>query len=150
MAVPLSLAVGCATHKTTTANAEYGPTPVLSATSGEPEQRIYSNDPSKLTATSSMDAPPAGADSSNWNVAEAIRQKLTSDPSLAPLGSSLITEVGKDGTVTLKGTVKTEGEKQRVHDTIASVAGVSGVNDELKVGTYHGTGNLDMNQPQPQ
>jgi hypothetical protein len=152
MAVPLSLAVGCATHETTTttAQADYGPTPVLAPTSGEPEQRIYSTDQSAMTATGSMDGRPAGASSSDWGVAEAIREKLISDPTLAPLGSNLITEVGKDGAVTVKGVVKTKDEKQRVHDTIASVPGVTSVNNELKIGTYHGKGTLDMNQvPQP-
>jgi len=150
MALPLSLAVGCATHETTTtAEGNYSSTPVLAPTSGEPEQRVYSTDPSTLSATSSIDAPPAGASSSNWNVAEAIREKLTADPSIAPLGSSLITEVGKDGVVTVKGVVKTTGEKERIHNTITSVPGVASVNDDqVKIGRYQGSGRLDMNQPQ--
>jgi hypothetical protein len=152
MAVPLSLAVGCATHEEpTTAQADYGPTPVLTPTSGEAETQIYSTDPTKLTATSSMDATPPGASDANWTVAEAIRTKLMSDPTMAPLGSDLITEVAKDGAVTLRGTVKTPGEKDRVRDAIASVPGVSSVNDDdLKVGTYHGKGTLDMNNPELQ
>ena len=147
MALPLSLALGCAANRTTTsAEAEYSSTPVLAPTSGEPEQRIYSTDPA--AATSDIDAPPAGANAADWGVAESIRQKLTADPTLAPLGSQLIAEVGKDGVVTLKGVVKTPDEHERVRDTIASVPGVKGVNDDqLKIGTYNSGGRLDTLQP---
>jgi len=97
-------------------------------------------------AASDLNAPPPGATAANWDVAESIRQKLTDDPTLAPLGSQLKAEVGNNGVVTLKGVVKTPDEQQRVHDTIASVPGVSSVNDELKVGTYRGGGKLDTNE----
>jgi hypothetical protein len=147
MAVPLSLAVGCATHQTTTAEAEYGPVPVLTPTSSEPEQRIYSTAPGDVAATSSVDAPPPGATPQSWSVAEGIREKLTEDPTLAPLGSKLITQVGTDGVVTLKGVVKTERERQRVRDTIANVPGVTSVNDDqLRIGTYGGDGKLNTLQ----
>jgi osmotically-inducible protein OsmY len=118
----------------------------LTPTSGEPEQRVYTTDQTTVTAPTSVDTPPPGAAADNWNVAEAIRQKLTEDPTLAPLGSSLITQVGNDGVVTLKGSVRTEKEKQRVADAIASVPGVKSVNDEMKVGAYHGGGTLDMSK----
>jgi len=147
MAIPLGLALGCAANRTTTtADASYGPAPMLTPTSGEPEQRIYSTDPATAGAASDLNAPPPGATAANWDVAESIRQKLTDDPTLAPLGSQLKAEVGNNGVVTLKGVVKTPDEQQRVHDTIASVPGVSSVNDELKVGTYRGGGKLDTNE----
>ena len=151
MAVPLGLAMGCAANRstTTTAEATYGPAPMLTPTSGEPEQRIYSTDASAANAPSDINAPPPGADAADWGVGEAIREKLTEDPTLAPLGSSLIAETAKDGTVTLKGVVKTPDEKQRVRDTIAGVPGVKNVNDDqLKIGTYRGGNKLDTTQPQ--
>ena len=147
MAVPVGLALGCAANRPTT-EAQYAPAPMLTPTSGEPEQRIYSTDPASAAASSDVDAPPPGASAANWNVAESIRQKLTQDPTLAPLGSSLIAEVNKDGVVTLKGVVKTPGEQKRVRDTIASVPGVNGVNDEqLRVGSFQGSGKIDTMQP---
>lgn len=150
IALPLGLAMGCAANRstTTTADAGYDSAPMLTPTSGEPEQRVYSTDPSQAAATSDLNAPPAGANTANWDVAEAIRQKLTQDPTLAPLGSALIAEVGKDGTVTLKGVVKTTDEQERVRNTIASVPGVTSVNDDqLKIGTYHGGSKLNTLQP---
>jgi hypothetical protein len=147
MAVPLGLALGCAANRPAT-EAEYGPAPTLTptSTSGEPEQRIYSAGTATAGASSDIDAPPPGATAANWGVAESIRQKLTEDPTLAPLGSNLIAEVGKDGVVTLKGVVKTPDEQKRVRDTIASVPGVNSVKDELKIGTYRGGGKLDTAQ----
>lgn len=147
IAVPLGLAMGCAADRnTTTADGTYNSAPMLTATSGEPEQRIYSTDPTTVAAARDIDAPPVGADASDWGVAEAIRQKLTEDRTLAPLGSQLIAKVGKGGVVTLKGVVKTTDEQKRVRDTIASVPGVTSVNDELKVGTYHGGGKVNTAQ----
>jgi hypothetical protein len=149
MALPLSLAVGCATHQTTTtADATYGPAPTLSATSGEPEQRIYTTDASMAAAPSDINAPPAGANPADWSVADGIRQRLTADPTLAPLGSELSCEVGKDGVVTLKGVVKTSNEQERVRDAIAGVQGVKSVNDDgLKVGNFKGGNTLDTLEP---
>jgi len=144
LALPLGLAVGCASHEsTTTTAAVYGPVPVLTPTSGEPEQRIYSTDPN--AATTSVNTAPPGANQQDWNVAEAIRARLTADPTLAPQGSSLLSEVGNGGAVTLKGSVKTEDEKERVKATISNIQGVSSVNDDqLKVGLdYQGSGKLD-------
>src|SRR6185312_12766113 len=150
LAVPLGLAVGCATHETTTAQADFSSSPVLAptSTSGEPEQRIYSTDPSTAATPSDINAPPAGADPANWGVAEGIRQRLTEDPTIAPLGSELVAEVGKDGVVTLKGVVKTSDEQERVRNTIDSVPGVKSVNDDgLKVGNFKGGNKLDTLEP---
>jgi len=153
LAVPLSLALGCAANRTSTtaeASGSYSSTPVLAPTSGEPEQRIYSTDPTANAAPSDINAPPPGANATDWGVAESIREKLTADPTLAPLGSKLIAEVGKDGEVTLKGVVKTPDEKQRVRDTISGVSAVKGVNDDqLEVGhSFKEGGRLDTMQPQ--
>jgi hypothetical protein len=149
MALPLSLAVGCATHETTTtAQATYDSAPVLSATSGEPEQRIYSTAPTSIAAPSEINAPPAGVDPADWSVADAIRVRLTEDPTIAPLGSELSCQVGKDGAVTLKGVVKTSSEQERVRDTIAGVPGVKSVNaDQLQVGNFRGGNRLDTLEP---
>jgi hypothetical protein len=145
MAVPLSLALGCASNRTNT-EASYAPAATLTPTSGEPEQRIYSTfDPGTVSASEDIDAPPAGANAQNWQVAEAIREKMTQDQSLAPMGSSLIAEVGKDGTVTLKGRVSSPSEKDRVKETISSVPGVKGVNDDsLGIGRSTGNGEVDL------
>lgn len=150
MAVPLGLVMGCAANRTTTtADATYGPAPMLTPTSGEPEQRIYSTDVSGAVAPSDINAPPPGVDAADWGVADAIRVRLTEDPTLAPLGSELSCEVGKDGVVTLKGVVKTSSEQERVRDAITGVPGVKSVNDDqLKVGNFKGGNTLDTTQPQ--
>jgi osmotically-inducible protein OsmY len=88
---------------------------------------------------------PGGADPATWAVAQEIREKLINDPTLAPLGSSLIANVGKDGVVTVQGTVSNPSEQQRVADTIAALPGVQGVNNQLSVGRVTGEGKLNMN-----
>ena len=144
LAVPLSLALGCAANRPP-AEASYGPVETLTPTSGEPEQRIYRDvDPGAINTGVSVDAPPAGGNPANWGVAEEIRQKLMQDHSLERVGDSVIAEVGTDGTVTLKGSVSSSAEKARVRDGISNLPGVKGINDELKVGKYDGDGAVNM------
>jgi hypothetical protein len=147
MTIPLGLALGCASNRPETqTQTSYAPAATLTPTSGEPEQRIYSTvDPGTVTTSEDIDAPPAGANAQNWQLAEAIREKLTRDTSIAPFGSSLIAEVGKDNTVTLKGRVSSSSEKDRVRATIANVPGVAGVNDDaLSIGRSTGKGTIYM------
>jgi len=149
MAVPLSLALGCAANRQPTEAAVYSPAPgeVLTPTSGEPEQRIYSSTQPGPADTSTSMAAPTGASAANWNVAEAIREKLTEDASIAPQGSSLIAEVGADGVVTLKGRLSSPSEKERVHKSLANLPGVTGINDDqVGIGRAAGNGILDMNK----
>jgi|GEM_PF-3174298 len=153
MALPLSLALGCAANRPVTqAEATYSPMPgeVLTPTSAEPEQRIYtSTAPVSADTDTAMTAAPAGANPQTWAIAEEIREKLVTDPTLAPMGSKLITEVGQDGTVTVRGDVSSSSEKDRVCDAISNLPGVRSVNaDDLKIGHFFGKGNLNMQQPE--
>jgi len=146
MAVPLSLALGCAANRPQ-AETSYGPVETLTPTSGEPEQRIYSSvDPGTISAGApdSVHAQPAGANPANWGVAEEIREKIMEDHSLARVGDSLIAEVASDGMVTLRGSVSSSSEKERVRDGIAKLPGVKGIEDQLTVGEFDGNGTVDM------
>jgi hypothetical protein len=146
IALPLGLAMGCAENRPH-AQAVYGPPPnvVLQQTSAEPEQRIYrETDTTGAPAAAVVNTAPGGASPENWALAEKIREKLISDTTLAPLGSELIANVGKDGVVTLTGSVSSPSEEQRVCDTISSLPGVRGVNNELSVGRRAGSGRVNM------
>ena len=125
------------------------PSETLTPTSGEPEQRIYTTDTAASGANSTVDIAPSGTNPQTWTIAEEIREKLTTDRSIAPLGSKLIMEVGKDGTVTVRGDVSSASEKKRVCDAISNLPGVRGVNaDDLKVGRYYGEGILNTQKSQ--
>jgi hypothetical protein len=146
MLLPLSLAVGCAANRPETA-AAYTPAPdaALAPTSTRPEQHIYNNGESTVEqSTVSVSQPPGGASPASWAVAEEIRQKLTSDPTLAPSGSSLVANVNRDGEVTVHGTVSSRSEEQRVCDTISALPGVQGVNNQLSVGSTYNSGRLEI------
>jgi hypothetical protein len=145
IALPLGLAVGCAENRPG-AEAVYAPAPdvVLAPTSSQPGQHIYNNGGSTVEqSTVTVSQAPGGANPTTWSVAQEIREKLISDPTLAPLGSSLIATVGKDGVVTVHGTVSSPSEERRVCDTIAALPGVTGVDNQLSVGTVSATGRLD-------
>jgi osmotically-inducible protein OsmY len=148
IALPLGLAMGCAENRPQ-AEAAYGPGPstMLEPTSAQPEQHIYSNSGSADEgANAQFNEAPSGATSTKWSIAEEIQQKLTADTTLAPLGSSLVAEVGKDGNVTLRGTVSSRSEEKRVCDSIASLPGVQGVNNQLSIGRVFGDSTLNMRQ----
>lgn len=148
MAVPLGLAVGCAANRPSSEVA-YGPAPdvMLTPTSHEPEQRIYtSTAPNTETTVSVGAAAPTGASPQAWEIAQEIQQKLLADKTLAPMGSSVIAEVSKDGAVTLRGNVRSKSEEQRVHDSVAQLPGVQSVNDELNIGHFNNSNKVDTRQ----
>jgi hypothetical protein len=145
MVLPLGLVVGCAENRPVS-EASYGPPPnvVLQPTSREPEQRIYRETDSAVTAPNvTVNTAPAGASAETWAVAEEIRQKLMSDTTLAPMGSTLIANVSKDGVVTLRGNVSSPSEQQRVCDSISSLPGVRSIDNQLSFGSYRSSGTLN-------
>lgn len=149
IALPLGLAVGCASNRPQT-QAFYSsdPSTTLAPTSARADQRIYSESASGAPVAN-VGQPPAGASPANWAIAEEIRQRLISDETLAPLGSSLIAKVSNDGVVTLSGNVGPASEQQRVCDTIAGLPGVRGVKNNLNGGRDSGTGSLHMQGTEP-
>jgi BON domain len=149
LALPLGLAVGCAENRPQT-EAMYGPdsSEMLTPTSSQPGQRIYSDVPVEGPAAEINQVPP-GANPANWAIADEIRQRLTSDATLAPYGSSLVASVGGDGVVTLRGAINSPDEQKRVCDTIASLPGVREVKNELKFGTVERRTTLDIQGKEP-
>jgi osmotically-inducible protein OsmY len=150
IAVPLGLAMGCAENRPQ-AEATYSTPPnvVLQPTSSRPDQQVYNNstDSGAPVDTSDFTAPPAGANPSSWAINEEIREKLMTDKSLAPFGSSLIAQVSPDGKVTLRGNVSSASEQQRVADSIASLPGVRGVDNQLNVGKDYQNKTINTEQP---
>ena|SRR5258708_6407467 len=147
IALPLGLAMGCAENRPQ-AEASYSTPPnvVLQPTSSRPDQNIYNNSGAPVD-TSDFTAPPAGANPSSWAVSEEIREKLIADKSIAPFGSSLIAQVAPDGKVTLRGTVGSASEQQRVADSIASLPGVHGIDNQLSVGRDYQNKTIDTTNP---
>ncbi len=160
LAVPLGLAVGCASNEasyapeTTVGLALPGHDMTLAPTSSHTTRsRVYAEGGTHYEDTSStfstdVNIPPAGANPQTWDLAQEIQWKLISDQSLAPMGSSLTAQVSNDGVVTLQGAVASTDEQQRVGDTISSLPGVKSVDNQLKIGMASSSGSLDTQQPQ--
>jgi hypothetical protein len=149
MVLPLGLVVGCTQSRDIPlSQTTYIPASsvALAPTSAEPEQRIYRETATTVTAApdGTVDSTPEGASAQSWAVAEEIRQKLTSDATLAPMGSSLIASVSQDGVVTLRGNVRSPSEQQRVCDSISSLPGVRSVDNQLSFGSYRSTRSVNM------
>ena len=168
LAIPLGLGVGCASSnqppegsafsllapdQTLVASSAYeGPNRTYAVGAAESpgyvESGSYAETPA-MTSTEDVDVVPGGANPQSWAVAQEIQARLIADPTLAPMGSSLITQVGSDGVVTVRGTVASTGEQQRVCDSISSVPGVKSVNNQLTIGRAStSAGTLDMQNPQ--
>ena len=149
IAVPLGLAMGCAENRPQ-AEATYSTPPnvVLQPTSSRPDQQIYNNSGAPVD-TADFTAPPPGANPSSWAINEEIRQKLMTDKTIAPFGSTLIAQVSPDGKVTLRGNVGSASEQQRVADSIASLPGVRGVDNQLNVGRDYQNKTLNTEEPNP-
>jgi len=161
VAVPLGLAVGCASNEasyapeTSVGLAIPGNDMTLAPTSSNIRTRVYAEGGTHYENTSStfstdVNIPPPGANPETWALAQEIQWKLISDPTLAPMGSALIAEVGNGGVVTLHGAVASTDEQQRVCDNISGLPGVKSVNNQLTIGRASTSGSLNTEQPQPQ
>jgi hypothetical protein len=126
-ALPLALAAGCA-HNERSSSVAVNPfqNSSLPPTSDTAQQQVYSGD----MAPTGQYAPPAGASAADWTLAEKIRGMLSADPKLtrAPVAA-----VVNNGVVTLRGYVHNERQRERVKAAVASVPGVTQVNDQLEV-----------------
>jgi hyperosmotically inducible periplasmic protein len=85
-----------------------------------------------------VNQPPETASTVKLNKADReltqqIRKSIVSDKSLSSQAHN-VKILTKDGTVTLKGQVKTDDEKKAIEDKAASVAGTGKVSSELTVG----------------
>jgi len=78
-------------------------------------------------------ASTATQDKADRELARQIRKAIVSDKSLSTQAHN-VKILTKDGTVTLKGQVKTDEEKKAVEDKASTVAGTGKVTSELTVG----------------
>ena len=78
-------------------------------------------------------ASTATPDKADRELARQIRKAIVSDKSLSTQAHN-VKILTKDGTVTLKGQVKTGEEKKAVEDKASTVAGTGKVTSELTVG----------------
>lgn len=89
------------------------------------------------SSNSANTAPNAGDQQNNsadLRLAARIRRAVYKDKSLSTRAHN-VTIVVRNGTVTLRGAVKTQGEKDSIHRKAAAMAGSSTINDMLTVET---------------
>jgi hypothetical protein len=146
IALPLGLAVGCAENRPQTqASYSSDPSEMLTPTSAQPGQRVYTD--TETPSGAAVTPAPSGATPANWAIAQEIQDRLLSDPTLAPMGSSLAATVDNDGVVTLRGTVGSDSEQKRVCDIVSGLPGVRSVNNQMNGGRTLNNGNLNMQGP---
>jgi osmotically-inducible protein OsmY len=140
--LPLIVAVGCASTQSDKP-AVYSELPERSVTptSAQPAQRVYSGE-ENITPT----APPAGVGAEDWTLNERLRDLLTSDKRLAPYPSEVtaVVDQKEHGVVHLSGHVINTATRNRVHDAVAKLPGVSRVEDRMIVGKHMPTGYQDL------
>jgi osmotically-inducible protein OsmY len=126
LAVPTLLVVGCAESQRAP-SVSYSPalSEQATPTSDRSQTRVYSEPSAGADAT----APPPGAASQDWVLAQEIRSLLMSDPKL---GNAPMTAVAKDGVVTLRGSVRNQKDRDRLRDEISKLPGVQRVDDQLE------------------
>jgi osmotically-inducible protein OsmY len=123
--VTLIFGAGCASEKASlAANSSAGTE--LTPTSQSMAERVYSGDTSSI----GQYAPPPGAPANDWSLAEEVRALLTSDKKLArePMAATV-----NKGVVTLQGYVPNERDRERIEQSIASLPGVTHVDNQLVV-----------------
>ena len=122
LTVPMLLAVGCAeNHRDSSVSYSPALSQPSTATSDRPEARVY---PAPTDT-----AVPQGASSQDWALAQEVRSLLMSDRKLGE--GAPVAAVVNNGVVTLRGEVRNEKERQRLHDAIGRLPGVQRVEDQL-------------------
>jgi len=123
--LPLAFA-GCAHDRSSVAVTGPARTAVIPPTSQVDTERVYSSDSSPIGRY----APPPGAPADDWSISEEVRALLTSDKKLTR--EPMATVVNK-GVVTLQGKVPNERQRQRIEQAVASLPGVTRVDNQLVV-----------------
>ena len=118
----------------------------LSATSERPSSRVYSTNSTDASSSRSSQSS-SGSDSFNLRIqgttdadqklADQVRQELRSNTALMGSMSRLRISL-ENGKATLRGTVKTDEEKQKIEQSIQKVTGVTSVQNELRVSATAG------------
>jgi Predicted periplasmic or secreted lipoprotein len=129
----LGLIFGCAESHTTPPTVYYTePTPAIAPTSTRPDVRVYSPMAPSVPRESfpATAGPPVG----NPDVAlgQSISQLLKGDPYLSGISRNVEATI-RGGVVTLRGSVPTENDRQRIKDQISRVPGVLRVDDDLGI-----------------
>jgi hypothetical protein len=142
LSLPLILALGCA-HTGTQKPVVYSDLPERAATptSEQPTQRVY---PGQENA-----APPSGVSAEDWALNEKLRTLFTTDKRLAPYPSEVTAVVDQKerGVVRLSGHVINTATRKRVHEAVATLSGVTRVEDHMVVSLRQPTGYLDLRSP---
>jgi hypothetical protein len=132
LSVPVLLAVGCSETRHDS-SVSYSPALSDSYTpTGPAASRVYAEEPSNVSVT----APPAGAGSQDWALAQQIQSTLMADPKI----DSQVAAVVKNGVVTLRGGIKSNREREHLREEIARIPGVVRVDDQLGAGDPIGLG----------
>ena len=98
----------------------------LSPTSERNEPRVYGD----LPADDSESQSPKQAPAADWALAQEIRLALSQDSTLAKAPMQAYVN---QGVVTLKGYARNERERTRLRESIAGLAGVKEVKDQLTI-----------------
>lgn len=131
----------------------------LSATSDSPSSRVYSTNESSQAAGSPSDTASSttssgsssgafnltvqGSTDADQKLADQVKQELKADTSLTGFSSRLRISLD-NGKATLRGSVKTDAEKQKVEKAVEKITGVTSVQNELRVSS--GSGQSDSTE----
>jgi sporulation protein YlmC with PRC-barrel domain len=111
----------------------------ITHTDGTVKSSDYATKPADNTAQNKKDRsgdtltpPDQGSSDSDRQVTQQIRQALNKDESFSTYAKN-VKIITQDGTVTLRGVVKTQAEKDMVESKAKQVAGVTRIDNQLEV-----------------
>jgi osmotically-inducible protein OsmY len=132
-----------------------GETKNLSPTSKSQEPRLYSTNQNDQATNGSFSANSStsvssdslslsvqGATESDQKLADQVRQELSSNSAVSG-GMSRLRISLENGKATIRGTVKSDQEKQDIEKSIQKVTGVTSVQNELRVSSNSGQSGTD-------
>ena len=110
--------------------------PIMALAVSEGDLRLRNASAASAQTDPSSNKLPTASDQSeneaDRNITQQIRQAVVKDDSLSTSAQN-VTIVTIDGKVTLRGTVKSASDKQKIADKAHTVSGVKGVDNQIAV-----------------
>jgi len=139
------LAAGCS-HRESSSRASLQPGPTaVQPTSNNNSNRVYETQSDRPEFVPAH-AAPKGVDSSQWALAEQIRELLISDRTIAPYPSevSVVLDGKTNGLVHVSGNIINTYERRKLRTRLEQLPGVVEVDDQTVVGLQNPGGGANL------
>ena len=147
LAAAFLCAAGCSHRESSSRTSLRSGSTGVQATGNNNTNRVYETQTNQQEFVPAYPAPK-GVDSSQWALAEQIRELLISDRKLAPYPSEVTVSVDSktNGLVHIRGNIINTYERRKLRARLEQLPGVTQVDDKTVVGLQNPGGGADLSK----